>query len=264
MAYYLGVDGGTESLRARIYDGTGNALASHAEPYATDFSAGARAEQNPEDWWGSLIKATRACLAEARLAGDQIAAMAYATTSCTVVALGSDHRPLRPSIIWMDVRASAEADAVLATGDARLTLNGAGRGPVSAEWMIPKALWIKRNEPEIYDRAATICEYQDYLTLRLTGERCASLNNVGLRWHYANREGGWATSLVTALGMADLVEKWPGRVVPPGEVVGPLTTDAAEALGLSSKTLLKRDACRTRAVCRLHRIRDGRRAGRKH
>jgi ribulose kinase len=238
MAYYLAVDGGTESLRARIYDETGSALASHAEPYETDFSVGARAEQNPEDWWRCLTKATRACLAEAGIAGDRIAAMAYATTSCTVVALDKDNRPLRPAIIWMDVRASDEADAVLATGDARLALNGAGRGPVSAEWMIPKALWIKRHEPEIYDRATTICEYQDYLTLRLTGERCASLNNVGLRWHYANRDGGWAESLVAKLGMADLVEKWPDRVAAPGEVVGPLTAEAAEALGLSTKTLL--------------------------
>jgi ribulose kinase len=119
-----------------------------------------------------------------------------------------------------------------------LKLNGNGSGPVSAEWMIPKALWIKRNEPEVYDKAHTICEYQDFLTLRLTGERCASLNNVGLRWHFANREGGWAQSMVDALGMADLVEKWPSRVAAPGEVVGNLTAEAADALGLTTKTKL--------------------------
>jgi ribulose kinase len=238
LAYFLTADGGTESLRARIYDLSGTCVASHAEPYETTFSPGARAEQNPEHWWDCLCKATRACLAEAGLSGDQIESMAYATTCCTVVALDKDGKPLRPAIMWMDVRADQEADAVLATGDARLRLNSDGAGPVSAEWMIPKALWIKRNEPEIYDAATTICEYQDYLTLRLTGERCASLNNVGLRWHYANRDGGWADSLVTALGMGDLVEKWPSRVAAPGEVVGPLSSEAADALGLSTKTKL--------------------------
>lgn len=238
MAYFLTADGGTESLRVRIYDVTGACVASHAETYETTFSPGARAEQNPEDWWNSLCKASRAALANADLAGDQIEAMAYATTCCTVVALDKAGKPLRPALLWMDVRADKEAEAVLATGDARLRLNSDGAGPVSAEWMIPKALWIKRNEPEVYDAAATICEYQDYLTLRLTGERCASLNNVGLRWHYANRDGGWANSLVTALGMPDLVEKWPSRVAAPGEVVGNLTRDAAEALGLTPKTKL--------------------------
>lgn len=238
MAYFLTADGGTESLRVRIYDVTGTCVASHAETYETTFSPGARAEQNPEDWWNSLCKASRAALANADLAGDQIEAVAYATTCCTVVALDKAGKPLRPALLWMDVRADNEAEAVLATGDARLRLNSDGVGPVSAEWMIPKALWIKRNEPEVYDAAATICEYQDYLTLRLTGERCASLNNVGLRWHYANRDGGWANSLVTALGMPDLVEKWPSRVAAPGEVVGNLTRDAAEALGLTPKTKL--------------------------
>ena len=238
MPYFLTADGGTESLRARIYDLSGACLASHAEPYETTFSPGARAEQNPDDWWACLCKASRACLAEAGLSGDQIEAMAYATTSCTVVALDAAGNPLRPALLWMDVRADQEAKAVLATGDARLKLNSDGAGPVSAEWMIPKALWIKRNQPEIYDAATTICEYQDYLTLRLTGERCASLDNVGLRWHYANREGGWAESLVTKLGMPDLVAKWPSRVAAPGEVVGTLTPAAAEALGLTTKTQL--------------------------
>lgn len=238
MAYFLTADGGTESLRVRIYDVEGTCVASHAEPYETTFAPGARAEQNPQDWWSSLCKASRACLAEAGLSGDQIEAMAYATTCCTVVALDKAGKPLRPALLWMDVRADQEAEAVLATGDARLRLNSDGAGPVSAEWMIPKALWIKRNEPQVYDTAATICEYQDYLTLRLTGARCASLNNVGLRWHYANREGGWAESLVSKLGMPDLVDKWPSRVATPGEVVDHLTPEAAEALGLTPKTKL--------------------------
>jgi ribulose kinase len=236
MAYFLAADGGTESLRARIYDLDGKCLATHAEPYETIFAPGARAEQRPGDWWNSLCKATQACLHQAKLAGDQIEAVAYATTCCTVVALDGDGKPLRNALMWMDVRASDEAEAVLATGDDRLKLNGNGSGPVSAEWMIPKALWIKRNEPEVYDKAHTICEYQDYLTLHLTGERCASLNNVGLRWHYANRDGGWAQTMVSALGMADLTEKWPSRVAAPGEVIGNLTSKAAEALGLSTKT----------------------------
>jgi ribulose kinase len=98
--------------------------------------------------------------------------------------------------------------------------------------MIPKALWLKRNDPQIYDKAHRICEYQDFLTYKLTGDWAASLNNVGLRWHYRNDSGGWPESLVSALGMADLLEKWPRRVVAPGQVIGTLTGAAADALGL--------------------------------
>lgn len=233
MAYFLTVDGGTESLRARVYDVGGTCLGSLAVPYQTKFSAGARAEQDPADWWASFVKASRGAIAEANINPSQIEAITSATTCCSVVALDENGNALRPALIWMDVRANEEADAVLATGDEALKLNGGGAGPVSAEWMIPKALWLKRNEPEIYDKAYRICEYQDFLTYHLTGEWAASLDNVGLRWHYRNREGGWATSMVQALGIGDLVDKWPPRVVAPGQVVGTLTGSAAEALGLS-------------------------------
>lgn len=235
MTCFLTVDGGTESLRARVYDLKGACLGSLAVPYKTAFSAGARAEQNPADWWDNFVKAARGAIAEAGIDPARIEAIAYATTCCSVVALDQNGDALRPALIWMDVRAHQEADAVLATGDDALRLNGGGAGPVSAEWMIPKALWLKRNEPEIFDKAHRICEYQDYLTFKLTGEWAASLDNVGLRWHYRNRDGGWAASMVEALEMGEILDKWPPRVVAPGEVVGTLTASAARALGLSQQ-----------------------------
>ncbi len=232
MAYVLTADGGTESLRARIYDLTGKCLASHAVAYRTDFKPGARAEQDPADWWANFVEASRAAIAQSGVSPSDIEAIAYATTSCTVVALDENGDALRPALIWMDVRANAEADEVLATGDPALALNGDGTGPVSAEWMIPKALWLKKNEPDTFAKAHRICEYQDYITHKLTGEWAASLNNLSLRWHYRSDHGGWAKSLVEALGMGEILEKWPPRVVAPGQVIGTLTGAAAEALGL--------------------------------
>ncbi|WP_176056628.1 FGGY-family carbohydrate kinase [Brucella intermedia] len=233
MAYFLTADGGTESVRARVYDLSGTCLASAAVPYETKFSSGARAEQNPEDWWSGFVTAARKAIADSSVDPSAIEAITLATTSCTVVALDAGGKPLRPSIIWMDVRASAEADAVLATADIALQANGGGRGPVSAEWMIPKALWLARNEPEIFEKADTICEYQDFMTLRLTGEKAASLNNVSLRWHYSTDRGGFPVTLLEKLGLSDLLQKWPSRVVAPGEVIGGLCATAASELGLS-------------------------------
>ncbi len=232
MAYFLTADGGTESLRARLYDLSGTCLGNVAVPYETRFSAGARAEQDPADWWANFVTASRGAIAQAGVDPRAVEAIAYATTCCSVVALDENGDALRPALIWMDVRAHAEADAVLATGDAALCLNGGGQGPVSAEWMIPKALWLKRNEPAVFDRAHRICEYQDFLTYKLTGDWAASLNNVGLRWHYRNDADGWAGGIARALGMEAILDKWPPRVVAPGEVIGTLTARAAEELGL--------------------------------
>ncbi|CAG9464512.1 unnamed protein product [Pedinophyceae sp. YPF-701] len=191
------------------------------------------AEQDPLDWWTCTAEAVKQAVQKAGLSSDDIAGLGLDTTSCTVVVLDATQRPLQPAILWMDMRAAKQAQEVLATHDDALRVNNGGAGPVSAEWMIPKSLWIKQNRPEVYEAAAMICEYQDYINMRLTGRYCASVNNVSIRWHYSEeREDKWPVTLLAALGMSDLLDKWPKEVLRLGEVVGGLTAEAAAALGL--------------------------------
>jgi ribulokinase len=232
MAYLLGVDGGTESIRAIVFDLEGRPKGSHASEYQTQFPKPGWAEQHPEAWWRAMGQAARGALAAAGIAPDQVIAMAVDTTCCSVVALDADGTPLRPAMIWMDVRSAVEAADVAATGDPALRINSNGRGPVSAEWMIPKSLWMKRHQPELFASAARICEYQDYINWRLTGRWVASLDNVSIRWHYQSREDGVPRSLIERLDLSELEEKWPSRIVRPGDVIDVLTKDAAAHLGL--------------------------------
>jgi ribulokinase len=238
MAYVIGVDGGTESLRATVFDLQGKPLGTAATPYTTQFAPGARAEQQPEDWWHATGASVRGAMQAAGIAQEEIDAICVDTTCCSVVVLDERGDPLRPAIIWMDVRAGEEAHAVLETGDRALAVNSGGQGPVSAEWMVPKSLWLRRHEPELFAAAHTIAEYQDFVNWRLTGRRCASLNNATVRWHYATTRGGFPATLVEALGMPELLRKWPQEVLAPGEVIGTLTAAAAQHLGLSPSTLV--------------------------
>lgn len=234
--YVIGIDGGTESLRAHVFDLAGRSRGVGKGAYVTAFPEPGRAEQNPDDWWHAAGVAVREALAVSGVPPEQISAIACDTTSCTVVALDAVGRPLRPCLLWMDVRAHREAAEVAGCGDPALRLNGGGAGPVSPEWMIPKALWLKRNQPEVWAKAVMVGEYQDYLTLRLTGRWAASLNNVTMRWHYQTEAGGWPLSMLDRLGLADLAGRWPSEIVAPGQVIGPLTADAAHHLGLNART----------------------------
>jgi sugar (pentulose or hexulose) kinase len=130
-------------------------------------------------------------LADAGIQASEVSALAVDTTCCSVVLLDESGDPVRPALIWMDVRAADEARSLIATRDPALAVNAGGAGPVSAEWMLPKALWLARNEPSNFAAAATVCEYQDYLNLHLTGRRVASINNAAVRWHYRADAGGW-------------------------------------------------------------------------
>ncbi|PSC72161.1 carbohydrate kinase [Micractinium conductrix] len=232
-SYVIGVDGGTESLRAGVFDAAGTPLSFASAPYPTAFPAPGWAEQRPADWWTALGVAVKEAAASAGVPPADIAALCVDTTCCTVVALDEAGQALRPALLWMDMRSAAQAARVAAAGDEALAVNGGGGGPVSAEWMIPKALWLAEKEPEVFEEAATICEYQDYLNFNLTGRMVASVNNASIRWHYSTqRPGGWPTGLLKAIGLEGLQAKWPQEVLPLGAVVGGLTPAAAAHLGL--------------------------------
>jgi ribulokinase len=132
--------------------------------------------------------------------------------------------------MWMDVRAVDQARKVQETEDPALKYSGYTN--VSAEWMPSKALWLKENEPENYNNAERICECLDWITNRLTGEWTASINTASFRWYYDRNEGGFPESLYESAGLEDLLDKFPGKVLEMGEVVGGLAKESAEELGL--------------------------------
>ncbi len=232
MAYLIGVDGGTEGIRAFVFDLSGKPLGSHATAYKTEFPQPGWAEQNPEDWWQAMGASVKGAVAKAGVAAADIIGISVDTTCCSVVTLDAAGTPLRPAMIWMDVRSAAEAADVAGCGDPALRVNGNGSGSVSAEWMIPKALWQQRHQPELFARAGRIGEYQDYINMRMTGRWIGSLNNMAVRWHYQTDHGGLPTSMLAKLGLAELAGKWPQPILASGEVIGGLTREAAEHLGL--------------------------------
>lgn len=179
----------------------------------------------------SLGTAVQQAVRDSGVPPSSIASICLDTTCCSVVALDPQGHPLRPALLWMDMRSADQAARVAACGDPALCVNGGGTGPVSAEWMIPKSLWLSEHDPQTFTAATYICEYQDYLNYHLTGRMCASVNNASIRWHY-DTERGWPESMLRTLGLESLLTKWPQEVLPLGAVIGGLTPEAAAHLGL--------------------------------
>ena len=115
--YFVGVDGGTESLRAAVFDARGTVLGSATTAYKTTFPKPSWAEQNPEDWWQALGSSVNAAVSSSRIQPSEIAAICLDTTCCSVVALDANGRHVRPALIWMDIRASQEAMRISSCGD---------------------------------------------------------------------------------------------------------------------------------------------------
>ena len=258
--YAIGIDGGTGGIRCHLFDcTTGQCVRAVERTYDTTYGvprAGC-ATQICDAWVERMCDATRELLhlEEGKITIDDIAAMCVDTTCCSVVFMDDDGTSLYPCIMWCDMRAGAkETKDVLAQAKKKnettrvrrrsvmgmaktIRVNCDGEGPVSAEWMVPKALWMKRHEREVFDRATRVCEYQDYVNFRLTRRYCASANNVSVRWHFLEEDGKKVPpkELLEALELEDLLEKWPKEVLKCGEVVGNITEEAFEKLFKGAK-----------------------------
>jgi FGGY-family pentulose kinase len=251
-SYYLGIDVGTGSARAGIYDASGIRRGLGTEPIQIWRPEEDFVEQSSDDIWDCCGKAVRAALAEAGLSGDQIRGVGFDAT-CSLVALGEDDKPVTVSptgearqnvIVWMDHRAVGQAERINETRHPVLRYVG---GTISPEMETPKLLWLKENLPGSWGAATKFLDLPDFLSYRATGVDVRSLCTTVCKWTYLGHEEGsegsvgrWDDSYFMDAGLDDLVhEKFSRigtRVRPMGERAGVLTSTSASELGLAAGT----------------------------
>lgn len=229
MPAVLGLDVGTEGARAGLFGLDGRLLADGQAGYRTTFPAPGWAEQDPATVWQAVTAALRACRDAPGAAGITPLAFSLAGTAVTAVTVDAGGEPTGPALLWMDTRATAEAAEITASGHPSLWFTG---GQVSPEWMLPKALWLRRHQPDRYTRARFLVELHDWILYRLTGQWALASATASAEWGYDPHAGTWPTDLLDQLGLADLTARWPETVLAPGAPAGKLHPAAAAATGL--------------------------------
>lgn len=233
MGILLSLDLGTEGARVGAFTDDGRALGSVHRPYATVFPRPGWAEQDPESWWSSCVDATRELLATAEcIAAGPVLAVASSTTASTVAVVDEAGVPLRPAILWMDSRASSQSDLTGTFAETHPILAWSG-GSDATEWLVPKAMWLKQCEPEIFHRAARIVEAIDFITFKLTGRWTGSQMNAVCKYNYDSVDSRLPQELYDALGIGELTDKLPDEILPVGSSAGTVSADAAAQLGIS-------------------------------
>ena len=236
--FYLGVDVGTGSVRAGIFDSVGKRLGTASHDIQIFRPEEDFVEQSSDEIWRAAGVAVRAALAEAGLRGAQIRGIGFDAT-CSLVVLDRDDKPVTASptgrddqnvIVWMDHRAMDQTARINATNHSVLQYVG---GVISPEMETPKLLWMKEKLRASYDRAARFFDLPDFLVYRATGADVRSLCSTVCKWTYLGREGKWDASYFDAIGLGDIgFERIGTRVRPMGELAGKLTERAAEELDL--------------------------------
>ncbi|MCP8896127.1 FGGY-family carbohydrate kinase [Shinella daejeonensis] len=244
--YFIGVDVGTGSARAGVFDSTGRMLASAKRDIALFREAGSIVEQSSTQIWSAVCDAVRDAVASAEIDPARVAGLGFDAT-CSLVVLGPDgaslpvgpsEDPARDIIVWMDHRAVEQAERINAGGHAVLRYVG---GRISPEMETPKLLWLRENRPQVFDAAWQFFDLADFLTWRATGDLSRSTCTVTCKWTYLAHEKRWDPAYFHAVGLGILADEGFARigqtVVEPGAALGAgLTEAAAGELGLAAGT----------------------------
>jgi D-ribulokinase len=243
---FIGVDVGTSSARAGVFDEQGALLATARHPITVWHEAGHIVEQSSSEIWDACAASVRAAMAEAALPPDAVRGLGFDAT-CSLVVLDAAANPLTVSpsgdarrnvIVWMDHRAIAEARFVNDTQDDALRYVG---GSISPEMEIPKLLWLKRHLPSTYNGAGHFFDLADYLSFRATGSTSRSICTLACKWNFLSHEHRWSPGYFERIGLADLASlsraKIGEEIVPPSTPLGSgLTASAAGDFGLRKGT----------------------------
>ncbi|QHC24347.1 xylulokinase [Streptomyces sp. GS7] len=216
----VGVDSSTQSTKTLVVDAeTGEVLARGQAPHTVSGGTGADGgepggkESDPEQWWRALGEALDRCGAAAR----QASAVSVAGQQHGLVALDAAGAPVRPALLWNDVRAAPQSERLIRErGGAEVWAQRTGSVPRSA-FTVAKWAWLCDNEPEAAAATAAVRLPHDYLTQRLTGQGVTDRGDASGTGWWASATEEYDTEVLEHVGLAP--EKLP-RVALPGEAAG--------------------------------------------
>lgn len=221
-------DLGTTGNKASLHHDDGRLVASTTVRYPAHFAAGGVAEQNPQDWLDAVVSATRELLERTATAASDVHGLVVSGQMMGAVLLDGEGTPVRPAIIWADTRSGAqqrELERVLGAEHAYEMLGHR----LNPTYSVPKIMWVRDNEPDVWARVRRFCVAKDYIVLGLTGRLATDRSDASGTNAYDQRTGDWSDEVLAAAGLDRTL--FP-EILDSTAIAGTLTDAAAAALGL--------------------------------
>jgi xylulokinase len=231
MAYALGIDLGTSSIKVVLLNDDGEITATASADYPLLKPKPGWVEQNPEDWWQALCEAVQSVLRGAKVQATAIRSVALSGQINGAVFVDNQGRLLRPAMIWLDHRSQAECDSANAqAGDLLHSRALQHLNPVNG---LAKVLWVQHHEPTVYAQTHAVLLPKDWLIYQLTGVQIAEISDASTSAAFDLYERRWSTEILERLAVnTDHFQP----LVESTEIVGQVTNEAATATGLASGT----------------------------
>lgn len=224
--YYIGVDLGTSALKLVMMKGNGELVKTVSKEYPLYFPRSGWSEQNPTDWFLAVkegLKELAAC------ADEKIAGISFGGQMHGLVILDKDDNVLRPAILWNDGRSTEETDylnnVIGKEKLSKLTANIAFAG-----FTAPKILWVKNNEPEIFEKISKIMLPKDYISYMLSKSFATDYSDASGMLLLDVKNKKWSSEMIEICGIS---ENMLPKLFESFEVVGNIKPELAKELGLN-------------------------------
>lgn len=226
--YILAFDIGTSGTKAVLFDTDGTLSDSETVGYDTYYPAPDCAEQDAKDWYAAVTKSSKALIERTSIKASQIEAISFSAQMMGALALDVHGEPLRRSLIWADNRSEAQAKRLGEKIGRDSFYKIAGARP-SASYTGSKIMWLKENEPEIYEKTSVIMQAKDYIIYRLTGEIVTDYSDAAGSNLFDVTKKEWSHTLIEAAGIKKslLPDAFPST-----HIAGRVTANAAAETGL--------------------------------
>jgi xylulokinase len=200
MIYVLGIDIGTSGTKTVLFDETGKTIASALKEYPLYQPQIGWAEQSPEDWWEAVVFGIKGVLQKSNVKAENILGIGLSGQMHGLVMLDQNDKVLRKSIIWCDQRTTEECvDITNLIGSKRLIEITAN--PALTGFTASKIMWIKKHEPEIFEKVCKIMLPKDYIRYMLTGEFATEVSDASGMQLLDVPKRKWSDEVLSKLGI---------------------------------------------------------------
>jgi xylulokinase len=231
-AYLLGIDVGTSGSKAILIGADGAVKASATTEYPLYTPKPLWAEQDPSDWWAATVTSIKQVLEKSGVAAADVAGVGLTGQMHGLVLLDAQGEVLRPCIMWNDQRTAAQCAAITEKVglDNVLRLTG---NPILPGFTAPKIVWVRENEPQVYEKAAKVLLPKDYVRYRLTGGFFGEVSDASGTSMFDVGQRQWSDEMLQAL---DVPREWLPEVTESPEVSARVSAEAAAEIGLVEGT----------------------------
>lgn len=232
MNYYIGADIGTSGTKTVLFDVYGKTIASSTYEYEMRQPKNGWAEQDPDDWWRAVCQTISAVISKSQVDVENIKGVGLSGQMHGLVMLDKNGESLRQSIIWCDQRTSLECEQITRKVGAKRLIEITAN-PALTGFTASKILWVKKNEPDIYEKTKKILLPKDYIRYKLTGEFATEVSDASGMQLLDIKERKFSKEVLGKLGIDPALL---GQMYESYEITGTVTEQAAALTGLKPGT----------------------------